>query len=124
MKLKLIAAVFAIALVPMGAQAQQGKAPKVTKASAQRVVKMISDDKAKTKTYCDMAKLGDEIDKADEKKDAKKVEELSKKVDDMGKQLGPEYVALMDGLQDMDPNSKDAQEIGGILDGLDKLCGK
>ena len=85
---------------------------------------MISADKTKTQTFCDMAKLGDEIEQADQKKDSKKVDELAQKLDAMSKQLGPEYVALIDGLQGIDPNSKDADDIGAMLDGLDKLCAK
>ena len=36
--------------------------------------------------------------------------------------LGPEYVALVGGLEEMDPNSKDSKEVNSTLDGLDKLC--
>jgi hypothetical protein len=122
MKLKFIVAVLAIATVPVGAFAQ---APvKTTKADVQKVVKMISSDKAKTQAYCDIAKLGDQIGDADAKKDTKKIDELSKKMDDMSTKLGPEYLALMDGLQDVDPNSKDGKDIAVMLDSLDKLCVK
>jgi hypothetical protein len=38
--------------------------------------------------------------------------------------LGPEYVALMDGLQDIDPESDDGADIGAALAALDKLCAK
>jgi hypothetical protein len=123
MKLKFIVAVLTFAVVPVCALAQ-GAPPKATKADAQKVVKMISSDKAKTQTYCDIAKLGDQIGEADQKKDTKKVDELSKQMDDMSTKLGPDYLALMDGLQDVDPNSKDGKDIGAILDGLDKLCAK
>ena len=45
-------------------------------------------------------------------------------MDQLGTKLGPEYVALMDGLEELDPNSQDGQEIGSMLEGLDKLlCG-
>jgi hypothetical protein len=121
MKLKLIAAVFAIAVLPLAAQAQN--AAKVTKADAERIVKMISADKNKVKIYCDLAKLGDEIDAADQKKDTKKVEELSDKMDNMSKQLGPDYVKFAEGLQALNQDSKEAQDIGSVLEGLDKLCG-
>ena len=122
MKLTLIAAVVVIAAMPVCSYAQ--KAAKVTKADAQRVVTMISGDKAKTKIYCDISKLGEQIDQADEKKDSKTVDALSEKMDTMAKQLGPEYAALMDGVQALKPKSKEAKEIGDLLDGLDKLCGK
>jgi starvation-inducible outer membrane lipoprotein len=122
MKLKTIAAALALAMLPLAAQAQS--APKITKADAQKVVKMIGADKAKTKAYCEMAKLGDEMDAADKKKDTKKVEALSKKMDALTDQLGPDYGKLMQGMEGLKPDSKQAQEIGGVLDGLDKLCGK
>jgi len=122
MNLKLIVAILAIAAVPVCAQAQKPSAAKVTKADAQKVVKMISGDKAKTQTYCDMAKLGEQIEQANEKKETKKADELSQKMDELGTKLGPEYVALMDGLKEIDAESQDGQEIGSTLEALDKLC--
>jgi hypothetical protein len=125
MKLKRFAAVIVFAVLPLCAQAQQGGTPKKpTNADAQKVAKMISADKAKLKIYCDMAVLAEQIDKADEKKDTKTVEALEQKMDSMAEQLGPEYIALMDGLQDMDQNSKDAEAIGDTLGALDDMCGK
>jgi hypothetical protein len=79
MNLKLTVAILAIAVVPVCAQAQQPSGAKV-KADAQNVVKMISGDKAKTQTYCQL-------------------------------DLGPEYVALANELEEVDPNSQDGQEI-------------
>ena len=117
MNLKLIVAILVIAAVPVCAQAQ---APaKVTKADAQKVLNIISGDKTKTQTYCDIIKLGD-IEEADDKK----ADELYQKMDELAKKLGPEYVALMDGLQDINPNSQVGQEIGSVLSALDKLCAK
>ena len=93
-------------------------------AAAQKVVKTISGDKAKTQTYCDIGKLGDQIEDAEQKKDMKKIDELNQKMDELATKLGPEYVALMGDLQEIDPNSKDAEEISLALAGLDKLCAK
>jgi|SRR5580704_6203705 hypothetical protein len=124
MKLKFIVAIAAIVAIPFCAQAQQKGTPKVTKADAQKVISIISADKAKTKLYCDIAALGEQIDAAAEKKDEKKIDELSQKADDMGAKIGPEYVALMDALQDLDPESKEAKDIGGMLETLDKACAK
>ena len=124
MNLKLIVAILVIAAVPLFAQAQPPSTAKVTKADAQKVFNIISGDKAKTQTYCDIAKLGDQIDEADQKKDTNKADELYQKMDELAKKLGPEYVALMDGLQDVNPNSQVGQEIGSTLSALDKLCAK
>jgi hypothetical protein len=119
---KSIVVILVIAGTPVYAQAQQPTATKVTRADAQNVFKIISGNKAKTQTFCDIAKLGDEMEQANAKKDSKKVEELSLKADELGKKLGPEYTALMDGIQDVDPESEDGQEIGSTIQALDKLC--
>jgi hypothetical protein len=128
MRLGFIVAIAAIMALPVCAlaqqQVQQKGTPKVTKADAQKVVTMIGGDKTKLKIYCDIAALGDQIDAAAQKKDEKKLDELSQKADDLGTKLGPEYVALMDGLQEMDPDSKEQADIGGMLEALDKQCGK
>jgi hypothetical protein len=42
----------------------------------------------------------------------------------MSAKLGPEYAALMDGMQEMDANSKVSKDIGATLEGLDALCAK
>ena len=118
MKLTLILTVAAVALLPVAAQAQK----KPTKADADKVVKMISADKAKLATYCKLAKLGDEQAQAEEKKDTKKADDLMKQMDDLSKQLGPEYVALNDGLQNL--NEKEAEDIGKAMEPLDNQCGK
>ena len=140
MKLKLIVAALVVAVVPMCAQAQAPNPPKPSKpakaapavpaapvskvAAAQRVVKTISGDKTKTETYCDIGKLGDQIEKAEQKNDMKKIDELNKKMDELATKLGPEYVALMGQLEDIDPSSKEGQDISSALGGLDKLCAK
>ena len=110
-----------LAAMPTLAQAQGKKA---TNADAQKVVAMIKGDKGKVKIYCDISKLNDQIEEADKKKDEKTVDALSDKADAMGKQLGPEYLALQAGLQDMPADSKEAQAIGDTLGTLDDLCGK
>jgi len=121
---KLIVAVFVIAAVPVHAQAQKPSTAKVTTADVQKVVTLISGDKAKTQTYCDIGKLNEQIEEANEKKDIKKTEELSEQIDALGKKLGPEYAALMDGLQEVDPDSEDGKKIGLMFEPLDKLCAK
>ena len=140
MHFKLIVAALAIAAVPALAQAQAPNPPKSSKPTkpakaapaapaskaeaAQKLVKTISTDKAKTQTYCDIGKLGDQIEEAEQKKDLKRIDELNRKMDELATKLGPEYVALMGDLQDIDPSSKEAQDISSTLEGLDKLCAK
>jgi hypothetical protein len=122
MNLKFIVAILALVAVTVCAQAQ--KPAKVTKAEAQKVVKIISGDKSKMQAYCDMSKLGDQVDSAAQKNDTKKVDELNQKMDDLAKKLGPEYNAMMAALQDTDMESEDGQAIGSTLETLDKSCPK
>ena len=123
MNLRLIVTILVIAAAPVCAQAQKPTSAKVTKADAQKVLKIISSDKAKTRIYCQMAKLGNQIEQANETGDSKEFDALFQKMYQLGKKLGPEYVALIDGLQDIDPQSEVGQEISSTLNALDNLCG-
>ena len=123
MKLKLVVAALVIAAVPVCAQAQKQSAAKVTKRDAQKVVRIISGDKAKTQTYCDIQKLGGEMEQAYEKRNLKLADELLQKIDTMEKNLGPEYAALVDGLELFDPEKdKLGAEIMLELAALNMLC--
>jgi len=122
MNLKSIAAILVLAAASVCAQAQQSAPAKPTKEDAQKAFKAISSDKAKLQTFCDIAKVGDEMEKANEKRDSKKFEELSLKEDELVKKMGAEYATLMDGIQNVDPQSEDGQEISSTIQALDKLC--
>ena len=103
---KIFAAILLIAAVPAYAQAQSRSTPKVTKGDAQKVATIIRSDKAKTQTYCEINKVSDQMNQAYGKNDKKTVDELSQKIERLEKILGPEYVALMDGLQKLGPENK------------------
>jgi len=90
---------------------------------AQKVVGIIAGDKTKTQTYCQVLDLSDELDHVDQRKDPKKAEDLSQKINESQKNLGSEYLALLEATLDVDPNSKDGQEIVSIFDTLDSSCG-
>jgi hypothetical protein len=122
MNIMVMIAILVISAMPAHAQGQQPSSVKL-KEDAQSVVKIISGDKSKMQTYCEIADLGDQVDQAVQEQDTKKAEELSQKMNELGEKLGPEFVALADGLKNMDPNSQDGQEIGSILDKLDEFCG-
>jgi hypothetical protein len=125
-KLKLAAAIFALFAMPAFAFAQQSssapKAPKPTKADAQKVAQIISGDKAKLQAYCDSKKLYDQMAAAYKKNDSKTADALNKQADALVGKIGPEYSRMMDGLEQVDPNSGEAKEFMAILSGLDKLC--
>ena len=121
MNRSLIVAISLICAAPLYAQGAQPDTAKL-KADAQKVVSIIKGDKAKSQTYCQILDLGDQLDQVDEKKDPKKAEDLSQKIDELEKTLGPEYLTLAKGLEHMDPASREGQEIVSIIESLDKLC--
>jgi hypothetical protein len=125
MKLKLVAAICALA-IPALAHAQQSgpqpSAPKPTKADAQNVVQIITSDKVKTRAYCDLTKLEDQVKAVQQNSDTKTAETLTKEAEALIDKLGPEYFKLMDGLEKVDPKSSEAKEFMSILSELDKRC--
>src|SRR5262245_5733188 len=99
MNLNVVVAGLLIAALPVYAQAQNPSTAKVSKGEAEKVTTIIRSDKIKSQTYCDLQKLANQIHKAIQKKDRKKVDELFRKVETMEETLGPEYLALIDGIQ-------------------------
>ena len=123
MNVKAVVAILLTAVVPVYAQAQSPSAPKVSKGDAQKVVTIVSGDKAKTQAYCDIQKLALQIDEASKKKDhGKMVNELYQKVKTLEKNLGPEYVAWTDGLPDIAKDDQLAAEFVRAVTALDRLC--
>jgi len=102
---------------------QQGPAaPKPTKAQVQALVQTISSDKTKLAAYCTMSKINMQMGSLDEKKDAKKLQDLGQQADAQAQKLGPDFEKVMDGLEQVDENSAEGKEYAAILDGLDKQC--
>src|SRR6516162_1127253 len=101
----LIVGILVISTAPLFAQAQPD--PAKLKADAQN---------------CQILELSDELDQIDQQKDRKKAEELSQKINELQKILGPEYLALVEVTEHVDPNSKDGQEIASVFDKLDESC--
>jgi len=120
----LIIATLVIAAVPLYAHGQEPNAA-ILKAEAQEVVSLISGDKLKTQTYCEIGDLSEQLDQAEEDKDkdSQRVGDLSQKIGKLEEKLGAEYIALVRGLRDIDPNSRDGQEIDSIIEKLDVFCG-
>jgi len=121
-----VAAISALAAIPALAYAQQGgpqpNVPKLTKADVLIVVQIVTKDKAKTQAYCDLTKLYDQIQAAEQKEDSDTIQALTKQADALVDKLGPEYFKLMDGLEQVDPDSSEAKEFMSIFSQLDKRC--
>ena len=76
----------------------------------------------KTQAYCDLTKLYNQIEAAEQKEDSDTIQALTKQADALVDKLGPEYFKLMDGLEQVDPDSSEAKEFMSIFSELDKRC--
>ena len=126
MNLKLVMAVSLCAVIPMVAYGQQNgpaaNAPKPSTADVQKLVQSIGADQAKLKTYCDIGKLQDQMEQAEQKKDTKTSAALGAKADNLGKQLGPDYGKVMAGLEQIDPSSAEGKRYTALFQPLFKQC--
>jgi hypothetical protein len=95
---------------------------KPTIADAQKLVQTITGDKAKLQAYCEIGKLQEEMEKADQKNDTKALEALGTKADSLAQQIGPEYAKVMDGLEEVDPNSAEGKQYTAVFATLAKQC--
>jgi hypothetical protein len=72
--------------------------------------------------HCEISDLGEQIGEADQRMDDNKAEALSRQVTELEKRLGSEYFALVNDLNNVDPNSPDGRDIESILAPLDDSC--
>jgi hypothetical protein len=126
MNLKLLIAVTLFTAAPSVAFGQNDEptdqAPKPTLADAQKVVEMISNDKSKLQTYCEIGTLEDEMAKAEEGNNTKDVEALVAKAEALAQQMGPEYLKVVEGLELIDPKSPEGEKFAAVLSTLDDKC--
>ena len=117
----LIVPILAISIAPVFAQDEKPNIAKL-KADARNVVGSIGSDKTKTQTYCQIANLGEQLTQALQEKDKKKFVEVGRKLSELQKNLGPEYVGLLESLGNANLTPKDGQEIVSMFDTLDASC--
>jgi hypothetical protein len=105
-------------LMPTPSLHAQGRQPAVGElnADAREVVATISADKAKTKANGQITNPGEQLGRADQNKDNEKRMDLSL----LQKRLGPEHVALIHALKDIDPESPHGRELASIVESLDE----
>jgi len=126
MRLKLFTAVTIFAIAPIVALAQKDdparQASKPTLEDAQNVVQAIGNDKKKLQAYCDLGKLQEQMEKAEEKNDSKAIDALIAKADTLEQQVGPEYEGIVEGLDRVDPNSAEGQKFVAVFNTLREKC--
>ena len=126
MRLKLFTAVTIFATAPIVAFAQKDdparQASKPTLEDAQKVVQAIGNDKNKLQAFCDLGKLQEQMEKAEEKNDSKAIDALIAKADTLEQQIGPEYEGIVEGLDRVDPNSAEGQKFTAVFNTLQEKC--
>ena len=120
MKQALSIGILIILTAPLFAQAERD--PAKLKADAKKVVSIIKADKAKTQAYCQIAIVGEQMNQALQAKDKKKFEELVQKLAELEKNLGPEYLGLLESLRKVNLRPQDGQQIVAMFDQLDDSC--
>jgi hypothetical protein len=113
MNLKLFTAVAIFATAHMVAFAQIMTRP---------VVQTISSDKTKLQAYCELGKLPDQMQKAEDRNHTKAVDALVAKADPLAQQIGPEYLKIVEGLERVDPNSAEGQRFAAVFNSLREKC--
>ena len=91
----LIVGILIISTAPFYAQGEQQNIAKL-KADARNLVGIIGSDKTKTKTYCQIDDLSEQLLQAVQEKDRKKANALAEKIAELNKKMGPEFAALID----------------------------
>jgi hypothetical protein len=127
MNFRLMVAIPLIAAIPAAAYAQQegqeADAPSPMLADVQKLVQSIAADKVKLKAYCDMGKIQEQMEEAEQEKgNAMKLDALSVKAENLSKQLGPDYDRVMGGLDGVDPNSAEGKRYTALFEPLFKQC--
>ena len=121
MILKLLVAVTLSITVPVIAFAQKASptktAPKPTIAQVRKLFQMISSNKAKLKAFCDANQLEQQMEEAERQKDSQALEALNAKADALE---SPEYTKVMDGLEEVDPNSAEGKQFATVINTLMK----
>jgi hypothetical protein len=131
---RLLIVILAICSVPLHAQPDAAN----LKAEARNAVGTIGADKHKTQTYCQILDLERQLADQEENntkkknkkkdkdknkdKDKKKAEALSQKINQLQKQVGPEFVTLDNILKRLDLTSPDGREIALIIQSLNQTC--
>jgi hypothetical protein len=121
----MIAAVSTFAVISFADAQQGGRQPspsKPTTAEIQKVIQIISGSKAKTQQYCDLGKINQQMEQADQKNDTKALETLTKRADELEERIGPEFMKFVDALDQADDDSAEHKELIAAVETLDKLC--
>ena len=123
--LKAFTAIVIFAVTAVAAFAQDefvDKAPKPTLADVRHLADAITSDKLKLRAYCELGGIHDQMQQALDNQDANAIDALIAKADALEQQLGIEYERVIEGLEQMDFNTAEGQQIADVFKTLQERC--
>jgi len=122
---KTLIGVAILAATTLGAGAEGEPAdqpPKPTLTDVRHLADEIAGDKSKLESYCSLGKLHDEMQQAVENNDLHAIDALTERINTLEQTLGPEYDRVMDGLDQIDLNTAEGQQLADVFKTLQAKC--
>jgi hypothetical protein len=125
MHLKALTAIGIFSITAVAAFAQDepvDQAPKPTLAGVRHLAEAITSEKSKLRAYCELGGIHDQMQQALDNQDANATDELIAKADALEQQLGKEYDEVIEGLEQMDFNTAEGQQIADVFKAMQEKC--
>jgi hypothetical protein len=101
---------------------QDVSTPRPTIEEAEKLVQAISGDKVRLKAYCDLSKLQDPMEKAEEANDTKAIDALLAEADALEQSLGQDFEKVSSGLNQIEPSSAEGRRFASVFAPLQEQC--
>ena len=115
-------AIFSITAVAAFAQDDRRPSAKPTLAGVQHLAEVITGDKSKLRAYCELGGIHDQMQQALDNQDANAIDALITKADALEQQIGPEYDGVIEGLEQIDFNTAEGQQIADVFKAVQEKC--
>jgi len=112
----------ATSVAAVGQEETTNETPEPSLADVQHLAEIISSDKSKLRSYCELGKLHDETRQAVEYNDPNAIAAVTAKSNAFERQLSPEYDKVFNGWDQIDFSSDDGQQIATTLYTLQQKC--
>jgi hypothetical protein len=123
--LKALTAIGIFSITAIAAFAQDepvDQAPKPTLADVRHLAEAITSDKSKLRAYCELGGIHDQMQQALDNQDANAIDALIAKSDALEQQIGPEYYGVIEGLEQIDFNTAEGQQIADVFKAVQEKC--
>ena len=91
-------------------------------ADVRHLADAITSDKLKLRAYCELGGIHDQMQQALDNQYANAIDALIAKADALEQQLGIEYERVIEGLEQMDFNTAEGQQIADVFKALQERC--